>query len=235
MTTPSHYGTMLPELFHEGATREAPSSADRLIKIIETLFGDFEETLGKAHGFEKRLDAISDYFDPLKTDPDFLPWMASWVSLVLRADWTVEQQRDVLAKIIPLYRKRGTREGLEEYLAIYAGEGVTIRDELEFQIGGHSQLGVDTVIGGHIPAFRVGVNSTVDAQTVILGGLSLYDYFLVTVPFSEADANKIKKRLGDVEAVLEIEKPAHTFCKVIPWIPALRIGVHSTIGKDTFI
>lgn len=201
--TPSRYDAMLPEALHEGAAPQEPSSVSRLLKIVENLFGHFEANL----------DTISDYFDPLKTDNDFLPWMASWVSLVLRTDWTEDQQRKVLAQIIPLYRKRGTKEGLEEYLRIYAGPGVTIKDEIApLQVGVSSKVGVDTVVGGLPPYF-----------------------FIVNVAFDEPAPDKLKQRGKAVEAVLVIEKPAHTFYKLNFQGPTLQVGVKSTIGKDTLI
>src|SRR5438128_7652185 len=133
----SSSSAMLPEALQEAPLHET-SPATRLLRIIESLFSDFES----------KLDTISDYFDPLQAHKDFLPWLASWVSLILRKDWSEDQQRKVLSQIIPLYLKRGTREGLEAYLKIYVGEGVTINDDIPpFQINKNSTVGVDTVIG----------------------------------------------------------------------------------------
>ena len=50
-----------------------------------------------------------------------MPWLAGWVALGLRADWTEAQKRDFLANIVPLYRRRGTKENLAELLRIYTG------------------------------------------------------------------------------------------------------------------
>ncbi|MGK7925562.1 MAG: phage tail protein [Spirulina sp.] len=70
-------------------------------------------------GLEAVLDKISDYFDPQKTHEEFLPWLADWVALSLRDDWDVEVKRAFIQNIVGLYRKRGTKEGLQEILSIY--------------------------------------------------------------------------------------------------------------------
>jgi len=201
--TASRYWALLPEIFQESTVSGQPLPVGRLPSIIETVFGDFE---GK-------LDRISDYFHPEKTDPDFLPWMASWVALVLRADWSLNQQRTVLAQILPLYQRRGTKGGLEHYLKIYAGPGVTIPEEpAPLQIAVSSTVGGDTVIGGLPPYF-----------------------FIVNVAFDEPDPGKLKEKAKAVEAVLQIEKPAHTYYKLNFSGPTFRLGYQSTIGTDTLI
>jgi phage tail-like protein len=193
---PVRYSAFLPELFHDS---EVPA----LLDLIESVFGDFAD----------KLDRISSFFDPAEAPSEFLPWLASWTALVLRADWDESQQRAVLAKIVPLYRKRGTRVGLEEYLKIYAGEGVTIKDDVApLEVGVNSTVGVDAVIGGLPPHF-----------------------FVINVAFAEPDPEKLQQKARAVEAVLEIEKPAHTFYKLNFQGPTLQIGLRSTIGRDTLI
>jgi phage tail-like protein len=70
-------------------------------------------------GLEQQIDRIAELFDPAVARADFLPWLSSWVGFTLRADLTVEQQRAFLARVIPLYRRRGTRQNLQELLSIF--------------------------------------------------------------------------------------------------------------------
>ena len=72
-------------------------------------------------GLEEIIATMATLFDPKETRKEFLPWLASWVALGLRADWSPTQQRDFLANIVPLYRRRGTKENLAELLRIYTG------------------------------------------------------------------------------------------------------------------
>lgn len=202
------YASLLPELLrhvesHRGFGDDAVPPVARLLKVIEVMFADWETLL----------DQIPDYFDPMRAREDFLPWLAGWAALVLRADWSLEQKRKVLSKIIPLYRQRGTRTGLEEYLKIYVGEGVSIFDEHDpIQVGMISTVGVDTVVGGMPPYL-----------------------FRVNVAFTRPDPAEVSRKTESVRAVLDIEKPAHTFYTLSISGPTFRIGVHSTVGIDTLI
>jgi phage tail-like protein len=200
---PIRLESFLPEIFREGGSSQLGPEVRRLLDIIEAVFADLDGAV----------DSLPDLFDPQSAPADFLPWLASWMALVLRADWDESQQRAVLTKIIPLYAKRGTKSGIEEYLKIYAGEGVTIKDELlPMQIGTTSTVGVDTMVGGQPPYF-----------------------FIVNVAFDEPDPEKLKLKVKAVRDVLDIEKPAHTFYQLNFQGPTLRIGVASTVGKDTLI
>lgn len=87
---------------------------------------------------------------------EFLRWMAGWTALVLKEDWELETKREVIARILPIYRMRGTKTGLEEYLKIYVGKRVTIVDEVApFQVGIASHVGKNSRIGGFPPYFFI--------------------------------------------------------------------------------
>jgi len=205
---PFSYASLLPELLRQPVSRpvtatEPASPLARLLDVVGPTFAQFEQVLND----------ISDYFDPLLADEEFLPWLASWTSLVLRADWSADQKRRVLSQIIPLFQKRGTKSGLEEYLRIYVGEGVTIYDEHEpIQVGITSTVGVNTVVGG-LPAY----------------------FFRANVAFDTPDPVELARKSESVRAVLDIEKPAHTYYSLTFSGPTLQINVHSTVGEDTLI
>jgi phage tail-like protein len=88
---------------------------------------------------------IARYFDPYLTDPDFLPWLGSWVALVLDPEWDEAKRRELIAKAVDLYRHRGTVKGLKEYLKIYTGLEPEIR---EWCWPSGMQIGVASMIGG---------------------------------------------------------------------------------------
>lgn len=203
-----NYAALLPELLQRAqpvpaAGASEPVPVARLLKVIDPMFADFESVL----------DDIPDFFDPLRTREDFLPWLASWTALVLRADWSLEQKRNVLFQIIPLYRKRGTKAGLEEYLKIYVGDGASIFDVHEpLQVGVTATVGVDTVVGG-LPA----------------------NLFRVNVAFTTPNPAELSRKTESVKAVLDIEKPAHTHYTLTISGPTFQVGVQSTVGQDTLI
>jgi phage tail-like protein len=64
-------------------------------------------------------------FDPWATPAEFLPWLASWVALefpTLQGQplWEEYQRRKVTAEIAQIYRLRGRRASLNQYLDLYA-------------------------------------------------------------------------------------------------------------------
>ncbi|MGD1703154.1 phage tail protein I [Dapis sp. BLCC M229] len=70
-------------------------------------------------GLEEILNRIHLYFNPQETPQEFLPWLAGWVALSLRDDWSVDVKRALILKVVELYRWRGTKKGLSELLQIY--------------------------------------------------------------------------------------------------------------------
>jgi len=87
---------------------------------------------------------------------EFLRWLADWMALVLKDDWELEKKREIIARIIPIYRMRGTKRGLEEYLRIYVGKRINIIGEAEqFQVGTTSYVGKNARVGGFPPYFFI--------------------------------------------------------------------------------
>jgi phage tail-like protein len=111
----SSYLQYLPAVLQEG-----PFIGPFLLGFEAVLSGYVRRPTGvKARaGLEKALDSISSTFDPWATHPEFLPWLAQWVALGLRADWSEETKRRLIASVVPLYHLRGTKRGLQEALAI---------------------------------------------------------------------------------------------------------------------
>lgn len=70
--------------------------------------------------YENRIDRLVEIFDPWRTPPEFLPYLASWMSLTLRGEWTDYEKRWLIANIHRIYRERGLKHGLFTYLGIYA-------------------------------------------------------------------------------------------------------------------
>ncbi len=129
MSEKSRYLDYLPALFQEN-------------DFLGTFLLPFERHMD---GLGSILSGLGRYFDPYRTDPDFLPWLASWVALVLDPDWDESKRRELIAKAVDLYRYRGTVKGLKEYLKIYTGLEPDIR---EWSWPGGMQVGVSSMIGG---------------------------------------------------------------------------------------
>jgi len=78
---------------------------------------------------ENTVDNVALYFDPLMTPEPLLPWLAWWVDLTLDPTWPEERRRELVSSAAELYRWRGTKRGLTEYLRISSvvpGKGITL-------------------------------------------------------------------------------------------------------------
>ncbi len=193
----SKYLWYLPSIYQ--ANGDTPTFLGQFLKAFEKILSGIDDGVkvdinGKEiKGIEEILDNIHDKLDLDLTDADFLPWLAGWVALSFnkKESWSDARKRELITRIVPLYLKRGTKEGLEEYLRIYAGEGiqeVRIIDDLNpFQIGICSTVGVDTIIDG----------------------LPLY-CFIVEISFSTDDLQKRRETERSIREIIDIEKPAHT-------------------------
>jgi phage tail-like protein len=192
----------------------------------------FEEILGgvlEQGTSELLLDGIQRYFDPgpdyLPDQPDprkvpdynrtpseFLTWLAGWVALTLRDDWTDDHKRKFIANAVQLYRLRGTKVGVTKFVQIYTGgPPVEISEEAaELQLGVHSRIGDDTIVGGGAP-------------------------FFFRVKLTTSDPLAFQKQADMVSALVELQKPAHTSFTLDVETLQFQIGVNSRIGVDTLL
>jgi phage tail-like protein len=175
------YLKYLPALYHD----------DDFMARFLMLFESFWKPI------ESQIDSVSLYFDPQMTTPDMLPWLASWIGLMLDESWPEERRRQLLGSAASLYRKRGTKEGLRQYLEIYTGEKPTITEHRadNFRVGSGARLG---------PGIALGRGNKPHTFTVTLS----------LPPLEAADeADQVRKegvRRRNIEAIIEAEKPAHT-------------------------
>jgi phage tail-like protein len=130
--TRSRYLEYLPAIYQE-------------MPVLDRFLLPFEAVL---RGFEDLLSAIDRYFAPADTEPDLLPWLATWVALTLDEGWDEAKQRGLIREAVNLYRERGTVQGLKRYLQIYTGLEPGIR---ECRWPGGMQIGISSQIGGEYP------------------------------------------------------------------------------------
>ncbi|MFP2905197.1 phage tail protein I [Pyxidicoccus sp. 3LFB2] len=161
-----------------------------------------------SEGIERKLDRIHSWFDPVGEDPvggahapvEFLPWLASWVSVSLRDDWTEAFKRNFIRSAVSLHRKRGTREGMREMLELFLGAGsVQISD----------------------------------------GGGLLTHYFRVVFSVRDSDPALLARLEHMVRALIDQQKPAHTFYGLEIRSPTLCLtreaGRQMTVGVNTVL
>ncbi|MFG3100517.1 phage tail protein [Streptomyces sp. NPDC048182] len=67
------------------------------------------------------LDNLPAYFDPRLAPPDFVAWLASWVGAADDPERPLERRREAVVRALELHRRRGTRRGLLDALALAFG------------------------------------------------------------------------------------------------------------------
>jgi len=142
-------------------------------------------------GLEQIIGRIGDCLDPRTAPEEFLPWLAGWVALSLRADWDADTKRGFIREIVPLYRLRGTLAGLKRMLEIYLrplGDEVTRDDVVIFDQFDQ-------------PAH----------------------FFQVQLTLSDADPTRLRATQEIARAIIDQEKPAHTFYALKVVIPTMRL------------
>lgn len=187
----SSYLNYLPGIYQADAEKGA--LIGRYLKIFEKILSGIDDGVKAAEhdieGIEQVIDRIHEFYAPETTTREFLDWLAGWAALILREDWDETSKRRLLRRIIPLYQKRGTREGLAQYLEIFVGPDVAVEEDFPgIVVGTASTVGVDTFVGGLMPHF-----------------------FIVTITFAgAANIGFIQNYVASTRAVLDLEKPAHT-------------------------
>ena len=134
--TPSSLLDYLPAIYRDEFLGRYLSAFEKILlgrNDAQNLF-PFDYLLGRQsephiNGLEETIDAIALYFDPNQTPEEFLPWLAGWAALSLRADLDVKTQRSFIARIIQLYRRRGTKDNLIELLTIFTHIKPTIDED----------------------------------------------------------------------------------------------------------
>lgn len=183
--------------------------------------------LRRKRGIEENISGLVDLFDPLKTPEDFLPWLSTWTAFVLRADFDSSQQRNFIAAAVSLYRNRGTKQNLEGLLHIFTGRPVTIIEppDVPLKIGVHARIGVDTYLEGPPPHFF---------QAII--DLLVDDRRGDREETPQQSATRIRQE-QIANAIIELEKPAHTTYQLLRVVPAMQLGVkeRAEIGRNTWL
>jgi phage tail-like protein len=206
----SSYLRYLPAIFQQDADERGVSFLGRFLLAFEQVLSGTGNSA--VPGIAETIEQLYTFFSPDCAPTDFLPWLASWVALTLREDWEEQKRRRFLANIVPLYQRRGTAASLKQILEIYTGMEVEIYELISpLQIGFSSTIGKDTAIGGGPP-----------------------HYFVVRMILNAVDP-AFERRLQIARALIEQEKPAHTYYDLQVIFPTIQVGITSHVGKDTLI
>jgi phage tail-like protein len=194
----SSYWQFLPP-FYEDADRPRDSGGEG-DGILNGLLQIFETTLTP---IDRMIEHIPHYFDPGVAPQAMLPWLAFWVDVMLNQNWPVEQRRALISRAAELYRWRGTRKGMRDYIQIYTTiEPIIVEPGMERLDGDQGALLTDILRilklseGSQIaPALRRWIEKPLDPHV----------FRVILVPAQHQEIDELLLR-----QIIEAEKPAHT-------------------------
>jgi phage tail-like protein len=187
---------MVQEIENIAMPASPPERNGRLARsyldYLPPLYSDDEFMSRFIHIFEDVLNPIEYminnlelYLDPRLTPEPLLDWLAFWVNMALDPAWPLDRRRELVRSAAWLYRWRGTRKGLAEYLRIYTGTVPVISEYIPgMRLGEESRLGINTRLGSSGTGCHFTVTITVD---------------------STADID-----VDTVRSIIDSQKPAHT-------------------------
>jgi phage tail-like protein len=208
----------------------------RFLSIFETFFMDLEENIAS---FKKYLDAQV-------TPQGFLPWLASWIALAYDEKWPIDKFRLLVERSPDLYKKRGTRKGIEEIILLYLDDNesdfgdTTISNNIVFDITKERENNKNSL---QFQNNQIKVNQTL--KVLIFENFHIdcvrenkeYARLFCNDPYSFcillhpaiADRNKLET----IQKIVEIEKPAHTKGSVRLLEPWFHLGMHTYLGINS--
>jgi phage tail-like protein len=223
---PAHdYLRRLPKTFSRD--QSAASFLLRYLTMFEGFLGETE-----ARGVDRDL-----LLDPRSTPDECVPWLASFVGLMLDERWATapapsgkpphDARRDFIKEAVWLFRNRGTVAGLKRFIEIYTGIPVIVIEHYRMRGIGAAALGdtgaafSSSIVG---VGFRIGgaVGSAIakPLDGDIDDAFRTHAHrFTVIIP-----ATLTEEQLEVVRNIIEVHRPAHTIFDVCTVGAGMRVG-----------
>ena len=218
------YLRYLPAVYQED--EQSRGFLERFLSLFETFFA----------GTESRISHLARYFDvdSSQASGDFLRWLASWLSISEDKSWSEEQLRELVRRAPELYKKRGTRDGLEAMIEIFTGERPIVVEH--FQTTGCAQSAA--------PAQRTSDAAGRGLEEIYrsLYGSDPYCFCVLLKPYRTEvrGGRKIVRRLSEeerkaVRRIVDAEKPAHTCAGLLALQPWIHLDTHTYLEVNTYL
>ncbi len=191
----------------------------RYLALFDGLLSDLE---GRA--FQRRA-----LLDPDSTPAELLPWLGSFVGMVVDRRFPEAARRRLVSEAVSLFRRRGTVPGLTRLLQIYLGVKPVIVEHFRLRGAGDASLRdrpeseSSTVVGG---GFRVGgepgsgTGPEAEEHAGTTDAFRLHAHrFSVFVPQTLDD-----EQTQVVNDLLQLHRPAHTVVDVCTADAGMGVG-----------
>jgi phage tail-like protein len=234
---PSHdYLRRLPRTF---------SREEAVASFLRRYLALFEGFLGEVEARAVDRDLL---LEPRTAPDEVLPWLASFMGLVLDERWArapaprgqapVDARRPLIRECIWLFRYRGTVPGLKRFIEIYTSVPVVLIEHFRLRGLGGAVLGAtgdafsSSILGG---GFRVGGTVGGEGEAPLAGSLqdafrTHAHRFSLIVP-----AALDPEQLDVVRHILDVHRPAHTIFDICTVGAGMRLGLGLHLELSTVI
>jgi phage tail-like protein len=199
------YLKYLPGIYQEDA--QSKELMQRYLSTFQTILEGIEEKIENSHLL----------IDPQTTpDSEFLNWLTLWLGLKREQNWSDAKWRELLTKAVYFFKRRGTREGLSELIALYT----QIEDKKNKPI--------------IIEPFQNRCDEVKEKKRFDLGNYTFCVIFKPNILKSEEELRAVKR-------IVKLWKPAHTEGKVVILKEKmvlgdmLYLGINTSLKEESFI
>ncbi len=175
--------------------------------FLERFLSLFETFLSNS---EREIDRIARWFDADAVSGEYLRWLASWLAVAYDENWTETALRKLVKNIPALYRKRGTREGIEEMVELFTGIRPFIVEQFQLQSA---------------------TDTDVKAILAKLFGTDPYSFCVLL----KTDQILSDDEYRTVKRILDAEKPAHTSAGLTVLQPWVYLDMHTYLGVNSYL
>ncbi len=96
----------LPEIYQ---CEDKNQFFERFLAVFQTMYEEFND----------KIKQIPCFLDVDYADKAFLEWLAKWLDIAESYVWSKEQLQELLKNAVDLYKIRGTRQAVKEFVKIY--------------------------------------------------------------------------------------------------------------------
>ncbi len=186
----------------ERSTSGDANSADQFLRFL-FVFQHLMTTV------TEKIDGLPSLTDPLTADPDFLPWIASWVSFPLDEDLPLHRQRELVRRSISLYRSRGTAVGIAEMIRVLTNADVRIEERKK---PASATMGMMRLAGGRTVEERYR-NGEPSGSFIVQPDRAQTSFFVVKLDdqksFRKTFGERAETELRRISQIVSNERPAH--------------------------
>lgn len=98
----------LPEIYQR---EDRKQFFERFLAVFQITYEEMNE----------RIYQMPELLDAYGTDRQFLEWLTGWIGIADTYMWNEKQLRSLLKNAVSLYKLRGTRKAVREYVKLYTG------------------------------------------------------------------------------------------------------------------